>query len=42
VRLSSSLAGEDVTVVRSRLMGFGQKLDVLLDEHWPVERPADD
>jgi len=40
VRLSSSLAGEDVTVVRSRLMGFGQKLDVLLDEHWPLERPA--
>jgi EpsI family protein len=39
VRLSSALGGEDVAVVRSRLMGFGEKLDLLLDEHWPDEHP---
>jgi EpsI family protein len=40
VRLSSPLGGEDPVVVRGRLMGFGSRLDALLDRHWPEERPA--
>jgi EpsI family protein len=41
VRLSTPLqAGDDVVVARSRLTGFGEQLDLLLDQHWPVETPV--
>jgi len=42
VRLSSALGPDDLVVVRSRLLGFGERLDGLLDEHWPEEHPARD
>lgn len=43
VRLSSALDdGDDLTVVRGRLMGFASRIDVLLDRYWPSESPAAD
>jgi EpsI family protein len=40
VRLSSPLGDSDLVEVRSRLMGFANRIDPLLDTHWPIERPA--
>jgi EpsI family protein len=38
VRLSTPLhPGDDPVVARSRLAGFDERLDTLLDQHWPIE-----
>lgn len=38
VRVSTSLATQDLIAARGQLMAFGVRLDQLLDEHWPEER----
>jgi EpsI family protein len=40
VRLSTALRGGDESVARARLVSFAMRLDPLLAERWPIERPA--
>jgi EpsI family protein len=40
IRISTPIGSGDVVAARGRLVGFGARLDALLAERWPVERPA--